>query len=300
MSKLRLAICIRGNVRSWNKCKNNIFKIFDYSDSFEVDWFFDTWHRDSWPNLIFSSDFKLVEKKQVIEPIDDVIISSIKKDFDNNNLNLISCTAHFDDTGDYGHFISQNKLMYLSNLSKRKHEIKIKKLYDVVLQIRPDCVYDENMGILVKDGLTTLAFTSGFINMPGGCKDTKDELNCDIFMRPTTSSPQLIAGGPSKLPLAYDLIFYGPNDEINMLSDCFLEIKDMKHFSNLIMGHTSTAWYIRRYGTFLKHSHTVHIVRRIKIDNFYSYEEMSEDFLTDFTNEKHDLLAKLNNVFYAG
>ena len=297
MNKLRLAICIRGNVRTWEKCKNNIFKIMNFSDFCEVDWFFDTWHQDSWPDLSFSSDFKLIKRKQIIESIDDTMGLSIQNDFNTRNLNLVSCNVHFDDTAAQGHFISQNKLMYLSNLSKRKHEIKIKKLYDVVLQIRPDCVYDDHMGSLVKDGLKTLAFTAGFINMPGGCKDKTNEVVCDIFMKPTIPS-QLIAGGQSRLPLAYDLIFYGPNNEINMLSDCYLELKDMRHHSNLVMGHTSTAWYIRKYGNFLKHSHTVHIIRKIKIDNFYSYEEMSEDFLTDLTQEKQVLIAKLNDVFY--
>ena len=298
MNKLRLAICIRGNVRTWEKCKNNIFKIMNFSDFCEVDWFFDTWDRDSWPDISFSSDFELITRKQMITAVDDTMILSIKNDFYARNLNLIACLVHFDDTADCGPFVSQNKLIYLSNLSKRKHEIKIKKLYDVVLQIRPDCVYDEHVGNLIKNGIKTSAFTSGVINIPGVHNEINDELRCDIFMKPNLPSSQLLAGGPSKLPLAYDLIFYGPNNEINMLSDCYLELKDKRYHSNFNMGHTGTAWYIRKYGTFLKHGHAVHIIRKIKIDNFYSYEDMSEDFLTDIDIEKQNLIGKLNNVFY--
>lgn len=298
MSKLRLAICIRGNVRSWDKCKNNIFKIFNDTEYFEIDWFFDTWHVDIWPNLIYSSDLTLIKKQQLYSPINGGIVSSIKTDFSSNNLNLVSFSTHVHGSVVDPSFISYLKLIHLSNLSKRKQELKIKKTYDVVLQIRPDCIYSEHVGTIIKDGLKHSAFIAGILNFRG--EDSKlDEIVSNIFFRPQKQvNTGLMAYGPSNMPVAYDLVFYGSNTEINMLSDCFLLVKNMRHYSNLVVGHTSHAWYIRKYGTFLRHGHEVKIIRNIKIDNLYSYDEITDDFFTDYTDSKRELLVILDKAFY--
>lgn len=300
MSKIRLAICIRGNIRSWDKCKNNIFKIFNDTESFEIDWLFDTWDVNIWPKLTFTSDEVLLHRDQLRSPITDSIMSSIKNDFSSNNLNLVSCTKHPSIGSVIEPFNSYLNLIYLSNLSKRKQELKIKKTYDVVLQIRPDCIYSEHVGTLIKDGLKLLAFTTSILNLRGGDeKSDSDEIKSDIFFRTASATHGLLAGGPTKtMPLAYDLVFYGSNVEINMLSDCFLAVKNMRHYSNLIMGHSSHAWYIRKYGTFLKHGHEVNIIRNIEVDKLYSYNELSEDFFTDCTDTHRKLLERLHRLFY--
>ena len=136
---MKIAVCIRGELRTWKSCYENIFNTFPV----DTDYFFTTWNQNHNP---------------LTNKIEKVIEEDIVKTFSNRNLVDIEIVPFAYPANKIilpaSYYMAY--LWYKSSQLKRKHEIKNKFEYDCVIGIRPDVVYAEKFGmeIITMDDFT--------------------------------------------------------------------------------------------------------------------------------------------------
>jgi len=171
---MKIAVCIRGELRTWFKAKDNIFSMFPK----DADYFFTTWNKVHNPylekveypdiNEITESfkDRNLVEIKVLPLKIDNSIIA--------DKISLLMATQMFE-----------------CNMLKKKNELKHSFVYDYVFCIRPDVIYfrkpftvdeiksvSQDPWVLESDGCFSSANSFGGLYSPdlflGGQSSTMD------------------------------------------------------------------------------------------------------------------------------
>jgi tRNA A-37 threonylcarbamoyl transferase component Bud32 len=142
----RLAVCFRGDFRSWEHTKDFIFKAYEDGSYDQVDYYICTYeiivhaYRTVYPiDGHYTTGSRPHPNTLLYETKLDV--DSIKKDFEGRN--LISVDIIDENTRERS-IANQFYLMYKCNIAKRLHEIKNGFRYDCVVSTRPDLLIRNN------------------------------------------------------------------------------------------------------------------------------------------------------------
>lgn len=290
----RIAICVRGSIRTWEKCKFNIFNSLAFDESCEVDWFFDTWDLDRYTWRRYSGMVKL-DEKPVTTLVSPAIVESIKQDFRNYNKNLASINIHQSNTSLPPHK-SFLKLIYLSNLSKRRYEHTNNFRYDCVVQIRPDAVYGSYGSSIIKVGTQRSEFMQNIVNYNTVNHKILSRITSDVVVN--FEGKSLTADQPHGLPQVEDQVFFGANSVIDMLSDLYMSLTDSE--DNMLMPHITHAWYLQRYGVLISNLGASRIIRDMVVDDVYDYSTISNDFFSNIDSPAlQEILKQTEQCWYS-
>ena len=295
-----IAVCVRGGLRTWDKCKTNIFKTCTFPDT-EIDWFFDTWDSNWYEWRSYATTGEMLESQHRFYQLTNEKCEEIRNSFSSHNKNLVNLSVHTFKPPQHPH-LSFLEIIYLSNLNKRKHELKTKRRYDLVLQIRPDCIYTDRSGYLIREGVITSEFVPNVINLNmqvnkyhNGFRQN-DRVHSDVYL--DMAGKSLLTNGRVGLAQVEDQIFYGATNEIDMVSNLYPYLKGIRFHNNLTQAHNSHGWHIRRYGSFFGHGHCSRVVRDLIIEEGYDYSSIPMDYFTDVGPEQHDMLDSVDAVWY--
>lgn len=181
---MKIAVCVSGQARTWEYCKENIKKVFTDTDDYQFDFFIHTWDRN---------DFNFINDDFRIHPIQ-------KKDNDIQNyidwykpkMYKIESTQEFNERLDKkwklkeGIYEPPNTLSLMYSFKK---SIQLKKIwerktgttYDFVIKIRPDINF---VGVdfyeqfqIMRESLNSYPKAKDFISYQHFNPDWKDDMN---------------------------------------------------------------------------------------------------------------------------
>lgn len=293
---MRIAICIRGSLRSWDVCKHNIFQTFRTLPG-EIDWFFDTWDVDAFTHYeIFPSDNTCKAKRVEIE-LDAKTKANVRIDFKIAEMNLVSFETHEFDSS-LNPALSFLKLIYLSNNSKRRVELMSNSKYDIVIQIRPDTVFTplqwkENRCV------ENILASAKHYGINYGHKAITPSLKLRTFNEIAINDRyETIVSDVPGIP---DFAFYGPSQVIDLLSSAYIDAKDKEEETNSCFPHSTLFKFLQRHGVIMYDNFLdVMIVRNMKIDGRYEYEyfKNNPNEVLTFTDNFRNGVAACSDVWY--
>ena len=295
---MKIAICVRGSVRSWDVCKHNIFQTFNsFPEECKLDWFFDTWDVDSFTHYDICPSDNTCKAQRIELEFTDEMAAGILTDFITAEMNLISFNAHSFDA-QMNPSLSFLKLIYLSNLSKRSIELMNNFKYDVVIQIRPDTVFKPSSWI--NDDCAKNIMDSGKhfgLNYSNQVKKPGQKLNCFNEI----SVNDRFATVASDVPGIPDFAFYGPSAVIDLLSSAYIDAKKKEEETNICFPHATLFNFLQRYGVIMyDHFLDVMIVRNMRIDGKYEYEyfKNNPNEVLGFTDSFCDGISECTDIWY--
>ena len=295
---MKIAICIRGSLRTWDVCKHTIFKMYDFSKCSvvpEVDWFFDIWDNDSFTYYELDENLETIKAERVVSLLDaDDLEQKIRNDFAMANAHLTNFNLHKFDP-DLNPAESFLKLVNLANLSKRMYELSGNFKYDVVLQIRPDvCTYYENDDAKM-DYVRESIIESRHHYILNYEKNLEEKV-------PVFNDVQLndrYDTWVSDVPGIPDTIFYGKSQIIDLLSNAYLYLKNKDE--PFIFPHASLYLFLQKYGVIMN-SFTPEwkIVRNMKIAGKYDYQKYVDnpELVTDPQSDFSNSLRSCSSIWY--
>ena len=293
---MKIAICIRGSLRSWDVCKHNIFQTFA-AIPHKIDWFFDTWDVDAFTYYDIDPLKNTCAAKRVENPLTEKVKSNIIADFERVNENLVSFEVHKFNS-QMNPALSFLKLIYLSNTSKRKIELMNNSKYDVVIQIRPDTVFNPELWQSNRCVENILASKDEFgLNFNTSVKTPGQKMNCFNEIQVEDRYGTIV----SDVPGIPDFAFYGPSQVLDLLSSAYIDAKRLEEETNSCFPHATLFSFLSRNGVIMyDYFLDVMIVRNMKYRGVYDYEYFKnnpKDVLSFSENFKNGVAA-CSDVWY--
>lgn len=292
---IKLAICVRGSLRTWDFCKHNIFNTFNFAGhNVSVDWFFDTWDEDTFVKKTVTVDKKLVSETPVRRILDLNDVEKIKKDFAEHRQRLISVNLHRFES-EMNPAESFLKLIFLSNMSKRMHELSNNMRYDIVLQIRPDTIYFTNPADFREIILSSAKFNA--VNYSKRSYNAFGDFQGYCTLPDAPSSPFTSVEGIAPVP---DFIFYGPSWAIDYLSSCWVAINESNKVKRFFP-HATLYLHLRRANIVVANeTETVHIIRNMEVVGVGTYDQFlaNPDSAINITKDLLDWIDLSNGAWY--
>lgn len=282
--KKNIAICIRGQIRTWDKCKSNIFKTFEHLErTANVYWFFISWELHDYPKYFFRTDtagavkFKQVSKTSTI--VDHAIVNH---DFIGRRVmtRLLPFDPSLTQSASFAKLCSNASNIILD--FSIQHGVD----FDAVVMIRPDVIFmhshQDNArilcnNILLSDRYWVLNFNQNLLEKDG--RAIRNYMHCPIDNK-----------FPSKAADSWafnDLIYYGAPGMIDLIHDAYHKIKYQYLSDSEIYPHAAFGNQCARFGISV-HATMVNaiIIRDISYPGF--------NFTTDFNAETIDI----NNEYF--
>ena len=293
---MRIAICVRGSLRSWDVCKHNIFQTFRNFPG-EIDWFFDSWDVDAYTYYeVFPGD-NTCRAQRIETELDVKTQTNIKIDFKKAGMKLVSFEIHkFDST--LNPALSFLRLIYLSNCSKRKIELMSNSRYDVVIQIRPDTVFKP---IPWRDGhcVENIIASAKSYGVNYSHKAITPGLKLRTFNEIAINDRyETIVSDVPGIP---DFVFYGPSQVMDLLSSAYLDAKEKEEETNFCFPHATLFKFLQRNGVIMYDNFLdVMIVRNMKIDGKYDYDYFKDNpkEVLEFSESFYNGVASCSDVWY--
>lgn len=286
---MRIAICVRGGIRTWDKCKGNILSLFKFQNA-EVNWFFDTWDRNDYAINTYNDQKELVHTEHFTEQVTNERLDEIRADFDNAGAILVHIQKH-----DLDHKMQQAKsfarIVYLSNLSKRKHEAKLGLRYDVVVHIRPDILWTPDACLRVIQGILKSPATSNVVNLDPASHLVSAGYHINPMAKDLTGNPYEV------LPTAEDRVFYGASNAIDTVASLYEKYEDLVDGARA--PHICFANHCMRYGIFIMNiQETLFHLRPMNIEGVFIYDNTDNDFFNDLHTEQVKILQATYHAWY--
>lgn len=143
---MKIAICLSGQPRTWEKCYKRWFEIF--SSQGEIDFFFHLWDYNTLPNLLasYNGGMKITDEK-ISEDEKNRIIETFKpKKFlfePRKEIKYWNC--ELPESQQFGPWCrEQFYSIYRASLLKREYEIENSMQYDLVIRLRTDLYILDN------------------------------------------------------------------------------------------------------------------------------------------------------------
>jgi len=304
----RIAICMRGSLRTWDVCKKSIFYHFDFSkySDVQVDWFFDAWDTDGYTYYDIDPETKEAKAERVIAPLDTKTLSDqLWADFREANRNLVTINFHKFDA-ELSPAESFMKLVYLSNISKRSRELCTNSRYDVVVQIRPDVIYkfiehsvfhnpdDYRYGLDYFRESVIESKDHYVLNYEKKISEIKHVRQfSSVFLDPLFNTVA------ADIPPANDIVFFGKSQVIDVVSECYKFVKEKKNPD--VFPHATIFQYLSKYGIIINDfCPTWQIVRNMKIRGKYDYQYYLEHPEKTFpvSDEFYNGVTECTNIWY--
>lgn len=287
----KIAICLRGSMRTWDACKLNIVDFFDFPND-EVTWFIDTWDVDTYSfyHLTHQGEIKSSEKRSEVLN-QESLNESLNGFFTAQGRNLGGIKYHSFDSK-LNASKSFLKLIYLSNLSKREYEVRNNFKFDIVIQIRPDIIFTQNIFDL-KQFYHSCIHESEHNNILN--YQIREDRSFESFSKFLLNNP--FETHAADVPAIPDFVFYGNSFVIDVLSFAYLTVKDHE----FCYPHASLFNHLAKYGMIIdKDSIHCHIVRNMIIDGSYEYNLLLASNASRFSD--HDMylpgILKCEEVWY--
>jgi hypothetical protein len=162
---MRIAVCLFGQPRTWQKCINNWKEKFNHNG--EIDYFFHFWDYNTLPSLLASQPYKCKiddelisddEKKQILDTLQPKKYSfESRKNIDYWNCDLTP------DQKIGGWCTEQYYSLYHVSLLKKQYELENNFRYDVVIRLRADLFFlDEKIDLIKPKHNTIYTINSHF------------------------------------------------------------------------------------------------------------------------------------------
>jgi hypothetical protein len=161
---MKIAVCLHGQSRTWEKCVNNIKKFFDIGTEHEIYYFIHTWGFNSWKQ--FDKDYHYY----VDEKVDNSLFGKLITEFgsitrvrvsiddlyifpslDVNTEAAKNPTARFESSANLSIPSTWNSMLYsamYANFMKQRYEFHDNTRFDLVVSTRLDQCFDPEFNFL--------------------------------------------------------------------------------------------------------------------------------------------------------
>lgn len=271
---MRIAISIRGEVRTWGVCKHGILSaIKKWALSHDVAVFFDSWE----------SKGNVVAKEE------------IQADLISTNAILGGVFTHVQNTQEEGH-LSYLRLNYLSLISRKRYELDTGSEFDLVFLCRPDIVLVGDPLIGIDDRLLFWGVNYFFDQKSQNAIQTFQQTEtfdftelkkCSRF-RPSQSITNFVD----------DIAVIGPSALIDLYQEAYLESKHGRLFPR---AHHTVGAFLRQLNVKVGLAPWCEILRDgiFYTPEFFKFNQLYQlDPLIE-SNETRDALLELKRVLAA-
>ena len=291
--KKKIAICIRGHIRTWDKCKDNIFQTFKHLESVaDVRWFFISWDVQNFPKYYFDVDESLGSIKYSEDSTEfvDTDLSSIENDFQGHHLAQIKCVEFKKERH------GAESFMFLSLAASHcieDYEFHHNVNFDAIAVIRPDVRYK-----------TT---TKNILDMCDGIYNSNNHWALNATLNTVGKGRQYVSAVPCPINNRFsaksedswafqDLIYFGNPGVVNLLHDAYYKNKSRFSSAADIFPHATYGIHCMRYGIPALPILTGPIIIR---DINYNGFDFQRDFDADITDINTMYYKLTTNLWYA-
>ena len=230
--KSYIAISFRGMLRTWDKCKSNIFTVFkELEQNYCVVYFVDTWDKQLFQQFIHDADNKTITEISRREIKAETLKMKLLSDFSGKKIVL---TFHSSDPADFN-AEAYSKICYLNSLSVSKYEIENNIKFDFSVNLRTDLWFEhpEHVSSILMSAVNKNPKKWMISDLITNDSDVYDHFPVsNIFNR---------LGGP----MAQDQFLFGPTDLVKFVDDHYFRRSMSKY--NVINAHHDLGLHMREY-----------------------------------------------------
>ena len=191
MSKIKIAVCISGQIRTWEYCCENIKNFLKDTDEYEFDYFIHTWDTNDF--TLIGDTTPIYEKENDFENFIDFYKPKLYKIESNEDFKKRLFKKWKDKHGEPMNTVNLMYSFYKSVTLKKLWERKCGFKYDYVVKIRPDIQFIatnfERQLKILRDSQTILPDSKNFISYfeydTGWDSDVdslkRDYFGCDLY-----------------------------------------------------------------------------------------------------------------------
>jgi hypothetical protein len=147
---MKIAICLNGQPRTWRQCFPKWLEIFKPQG--EIDFFFHLWNYNTLPNLLatYNGGIPINDEPLSQQELDDIVNTIKPKKFVFESRKPIEYwNTKLPTSQQFGPWSrEQFYSLYYSSLLKREYELENEFRYDVVIKLRTDLFFTENIPLI--------------------------------------------------------------------------------------------------------------------------------------------------------